>query len=303
MSKNRRIPFGYMIKNGVITTEPKEVYVVIKIFDEYLSGKSLNDIANQMQIEGIPYHPNEVNSWNRNMIKRIIENEKYLGTDKYPKLIDDVKFRKANEVKTKKATNLCMIPESVKEIRNLTVCDQCRKRMFRTQNGTWTCKTVRCIGIKHKVTDQMIISAVLNMLNSVIANLSLLDAGGELSIYKPNGHVAKQTNEINRMLDHTEIDHERIKAELFKLAEMKYKCCSYDDVPQNTEYLKDLFSNIKSLDSLDIELLKKVVRNIVISCYADISLEMINGVSIINTTARKEYNTYECYSDTCNENS
>ena len=292
-----------MIKNGNITTEPKEVYVVVKIFDEYLSGKSLNDIANQMQIYGIPYHPNEANSWNRNMVKRIIENEKYLGTEKYPQLIDEIKFKKANEIKTKKAANLCIVPESINDIRKLTVCAQCRKRMFRTQNGIWTCKTARCIGIKHQVTDQMIISAVLNILNSVIANPSLLDAGGELSIYTPNGHVAKQTNEINRMLDHTEIDYERIKAELFKLVEMKYKCCSYDDVPQNTQYLKKLFSDVKQLNSLDIELLKKTVRYIVIHCYASIRIELINGVSIINTTERKEYNTYECNGDTCNENS
>ena len=302
MSKNRRIPFGYMIKNGNITTEPKEVYAVTKIFDEYISGKSLSEIANKMQIYGIPYHPNEDNSWNRNMVKRILENNKYLSTEKYPQLIDEDKFTKANEIKTKKATNLCIVPESIKDMRDLNICSQCRKRMFRTQNGSWTCKNIKCVGIKHTVTDQMIISAVLNMLNSAIANPSLLDAEGELSIYTPNGYVAKQKNEINRMLDHTEIDHDRIKAELFKLTELKYKCCTYDDVPQNTKYLKDLLSEVKQMDSLDIELLEKSVRHIVIDCYASISIELINGVSIINTTERKEFDANECYRYIRNEN-
>jgi hypothetical protein len=149
----------------------------------------------------------------------------------------------------------------------------------------------------------MIISAVLNMLNSAIANPSLLDAEGELSVYTPNGYVAKQKNEINRMLDHTEIDHERIKAELFKLAEMKYKCCTYDDVPQNTKYLKELFSDVKQLNSLDFEIVKKSIRHIVISCYASINLEMINGVIMINTTERKDSDTYECNGFTCYKNS
>ena len=41
MLKNRVIPFGYCMKNGEITTEPKEVYAVATIFSEYLNGKSL----------------------------------------------------------------------------------------------------------------------------------------------------------------------------------------------------------------------------------------------------------------------
>lgn len=41
MPKNRTIPFGYGMKNGEITTNPKEVYAVVTIFDEYLKGKKL----------------------------------------------------------------------------------------------------------------------------------------------------------------------------------------------------------------------------------------------------------------------
>ena len=49
MPKNRTIPFGYCMKNGEITTEPKEVYAVVAIFDEYLKGRSLSEIAKLMQ--------------------------------------------------------------------------------------------------------------------------------------------------------------------------------------------------------------------------------------------------------------
>ena len=158
------------MENGEITTEPREVYAVAKIFDEYIAGKSLLDIANMMQIEGIPYHPQEKSQWNRNMVKRILENEKYLGTDRYPQVVDKAKFDKANEIKTKKATNLCIVPEDMKDIRNMTICSECRKRLFRNQNCTWNCKTYRCGGFQHKVTDQMIISAVLNILSELARN-------------------------------------------------------------------------------------------------------------------------------------
>lgn len=96
MLKNRVIPFGYCMKNGEITTEPKEVYAVATIFSEYLNGKSLLQIAKLMESEKIRYN-SDSDHWNKNMVKRIIENEKYLGTDKYPQLIDEDIFRQANE--------------------------------------------------------------------------------------------------------------------------------------------------------------------------------------------------------------
>lgn len=301
MSKNRRIPFGYIMENGEITTEPREVYAVAKIFDEYIAGKSLLDIANMMQTEGIPYHPLKKSQWNRNMVKRILENERYLGTDKYPQLVDKAKFDKVNEIKTKKATNLCIVPEDMKDIRNMTICSECRKRLFRNQNGTWNCKTYRCGGFQHKVTDQMIISAVLNILNSAIANPSLLETVGELSIYTPNGNITRQKNEINRLLDSPSIDYERIKAEIMRLAEIKYDCCTYDDVVQKTQYLKEQLADRKQLNELDMDLLNRCAVYISVSKNACITLEMINGVKLINNTKRKEVMADECYSNSCNE--
>ncbi len=37
------------------------------------------------------------------MVKRIIENEKYLGTDKYPQIIDEDIFKRANEKRVQKS--------------------------------------------------------------------------------------------------------------------------------------------------------------------------------------------------------
>ena len=166
MAKNRRIPFGYQMINGEITTHPREVYAVSKIFAEYLKGRSMLDISKDLQAEGIPYHPCEDSTWNKNMIKRILENEKYLGTEIYPQIISPDIFHRANNKKLKKATNICIVPDELKEIRNMTICAECRKMLFRNQNGTWTCKTYRCGAFELKATDQMILSAVLNMLNS-----------------------------------------------------------------------------------------------------------------------------------------
>ena len=106
MARNRTIPFGYMMKDGKITANPKEVLAVVTIFSEYLAGKSLSEIADQMTV---PY--SDGIRWNKNMVKRILENEKYLGTEIYPQLISKDIFKAANERKVKKATSLCVISE------------------------------------------------------------------------------------------------------------------------------------------------------------------------------------------------
>lgn len=297
MAKNRRIPFGYQMKNGEIVTQPRELYAVSKIFADYLKGKSLLEISRSMQEEQIPYHPGEDFSWNKNMVKRILENEKYLGTETYPQLISADIFHRANNKKIKKATNICIVPDELKEIRNITLCAECRKRLFRNQNGTWNCKTYRCSEFEYVATDQMILSAVLNILNSAIANPSLLDVEAEMSVYTPNGEVVKQKNEISRLMDSTDIEYDRIKTAILELAELKYECCSYDDVPQKTALLKEIMKGVKRLNTLDVELLLKCAEHITVSHNATIGLELINGVKLNNITERSS--EIGSYDDTC----
>ena len=67
-----------MMRNGEIQPKPTESKAVQNIFQAYLNGSSLLAIANWMSSQGIPYNGIDF-VWNKNMIKRILENEKYLG--------------------------------------------------------------------------------------------------------------------------------------------------------------------------------------------------------------------------------
>ena len=303
MPKNRTIPFGYCMKNGEITTEPKEVYAVVAIFDEYLKGRSLSEIAKLMQSEKIRYNAVS-DKWNKNMVKRIIENDKYLGNDTYPQLITEDIFKRANEKRVKKATTLDLIPDDLQEIRKRTYCSECGHRLSRIGGNSkyehWDCRNPDCYKLEYRLTDQMIIGAVLNVLNSAIANPSLLESGGDISIYSPTADIVRQQNEINRMTDSGHIDFDRVKAEIFRLAEMKYDCCSYNDSPQKTEELKSLLQNNEQLNTLDIGLFKSCVSKIWISHFCVFEVELINGVKIQNTTERVNKNEH---STECNDNS
>ena len=101
-----------MMKNGEIHQESAESKAVQEIFRLYLDGNSLLAIASMMSSKGVSY--NGINTvWNKNMIKRILENEKYIGRNGYPVLIDDETFQKANFQKKMKSTARAEISELV----------------------------------------------------------------------------------------------------------------------------------------------------------------------------------------------
>lgn len=290
MGKNRRIPFGYVMINGEMKADSIEMQAVTRIFVEYAAGNSLKTIANLMVTMGIPYYKDEPALWNSSMVKRIIENKTYLGSIRFPQIISHELYDRVNALKTDKATNICLVPERLKALRDMIVCAECGKKLFRNTDDTWNCKSDSCRRFSYIVTDQMIESAVLNMLNSAIANPSLVEAEGELSIYTPKGAVMRQKNEIDRLMDSVRIDFDKVKEAMIHLAELRYECCSYNDIPQRTELIKRLITDHDQLDELDTELVTRTVSKITVSHYATIGLELINGVKLTNITERNEVN-------------
>ncbi|WP_337403536.1 recombinase family protein, partial [Porcipelethomonas sp.] len=251
MKKNRNIPFGYTMQKGEIIAEPTESQVVKDIFKLYLDGKSMSEIARQMSISQVSYNGITFD-WNKNMVKRILENEKYLGKDGYPVLIDSKTFYHANVRKKSKATSVNEISEELKIIRSLSHCTECGHRLSRfggnTQTDKWDCRNPECSRFNYRLTDNMIKDILLHILNAVIANPDLLDTDSEISGYTPSIKVKCQQNELNRLMDNPQIDSEKVKTEILRLAELKYDCCNYNDSPQKTEYLKELISGREQLN-------------------------------------------------------
>ena len=78
-----------------------------------------------------------------------------------------------------------------------------------------------------------------------------------------------------------------------ELAELKYDCCTYDDVPQKTTLLKEVLAERQQLNALDTELLLKCAEQITVSHNATIGLELINGIKLNNITERsREIGSY-----------
>ncbi len=280
MKKNRILPFGYCMQNGEIIPQPKESEAVKQIFISYINGESLSNIADMMTANNISYHECS-EKWNKNMINRILENEKYLGNDEYLPIISQEDFTLANAKKQKKSTKVCVISDELNIIRERTFCKECGKRLIRiggnNRSEKWDCRNAECSRLGFRLTDNILIGSVLNVLNAVIANPKLLIAPQTENTYQPDMTITRQINEIDRLMENPGVNYESAKAEIVKLAELKYNCCNYDDSPQKTEQLLSLISEREQLNTLDIDLYKSTVSRIYISHFNFIEVEFING--------------------------
>ena len=78
MKKTRFIPYGYTIRDGRTVVEHSEADIIRYIFDEYIKGASLKDLAEDLTLRKIPY-TEKSDVWDKARIARIIDNAKYIG--------------------------------------------------------------------------------------------------------------------------------------------------------------------------------------------------------------------------------
>lgn len=91
----RHLPLGYRIENGEAKIDERTADQVRNLFAFYNEGFSLRDAADKVGLTG--FHSS---------IGRILKNEKYLGDDYYPALIDRETFEKTQMLRYEKAKSL-----------------------------------------------------------------------------------------------------------------------------------------------------------------------------------------------------
>ena len=88
-------PFGYKIENGLAVINTDAATQIKELYENYLSGLSLSGAAKKAGI--VTYH---------GTVKRMLQNEHYLGDTYYPAIIDSDTFQKAKSEQKKRAEAL-----------------------------------------------------------------------------------------------------------------------------------------------------------------------------------------------------
>ena len=101
--KNRKIPFGYMMKQGEIRICEQEACEVRNMFARYRQGASYAALAKDLTERRVCFLPGEY-QWNKHRVKRILEDERYCASTVFPPLITQAELRAVHSLKEEKQT-------------------------------------------------------------------------------------------------------------------------------------------------------------------------------------------------------
>ena len=183
----------------------------------------------------------EGKSWNKNMVARILENDKYTGADDYPKLVDTALFEAAS---TKRQTKQ-RLPER-------TPAQKALKRV---------CSKPPTSEIEQQVT------RLLGRLTEQPERITQPERTP-----KPT-HTNTQA-ELDDILNTQPLDEDAARSLICKLAQEQYDAIGNEEY--ETERLRRLFTAFECTAELNAELLQSTVSTVLVT-RQDVRLQLKNG--------------------------
>ena len=241
--KNRYIPFGYQIQNGDSVINTEQAATVQHIFYAYTEGQSFKEIAEYLTTSGTAYHFSD-NSWNKNIVARILANEIYCGAKGYPAIISKEVYSQAASIRSNKTVTYSAV---LKPFRSDMQCACCGERLYwRPRTQQWTCR--QC-GMWSKPMQPE------NMAQQIVDRLYQIQQHPEI-IHNPKEQcntrsieVAQLDHEIHTALALPELDADAIIDKILRRAELQFNYCAAGDDDPTTMQIKRACKEFKPTDT------------------------------------------------------
>ena len=179
MKKIRFVPYGYTIRDGHTVIDHSEADIIRHIFEVYIKGASLKEIADELTRRRIPY-TEKTDVWDKARIARIIDIANYTGSDSFDPIIDEELYEEATAVKSARRRNIITQEcEGIKLLRNRVRCAKCGAPMTRSicskrkTKESWTCTNDEC-GCRLRISDTELLLKINLIMNRIIENSYLV---------------------------------------------------------------------------------------------------------------------------------
>lgn len=226
---------------GEIVLNPEESPYVSMVFEQYQHGASFTDLAETMQDQGVPYDSGK--RWNKNMIARLLENQRYTGIMPYPSIISQEQFDAVAAIRAMK--------QVVKEI---TPAQKILRKKCDTQ-------------ITSNIEQQ-----VISLLNDLVEHPELVHTPMSESI--SSTEIAMLQQRLNTTLAMQPIDETLAKQLTYELASTEYSAIGSSEY--ETERIGELLLASEPAGELNEVLLQKCVEKVLVSKWI-VSLRLRNG--------------------------
>lgn len=217
---NRKVLYGYQIRNGMLEIVPEEQRTVGMVFTLYNAGASYQAISDALNRQSIPYC-REVPLWNKHKVKRLLENPRYTGKEEYPILVEADIFQAAQEKTAEKNARKQSHGEKP-AIARLTLYFRCTcgGKMTRLGGGWQNSGKLylRCEGCGNTAVMDMDATA-----NGIVRQFRDHEQPS-CTAYTPSAEVMRLDNAINRGLEQPD-SPEAVMALILQGAAARYACC------------------------------------------------------------------------------
>ena len=273
MKKIRYLPFGYHMVGGENEIVPEESELLQKLFDSYLKGTSLKRLADMAEQTGIKFREN-ADHWNKNMIARMLDDERYWNGSRLPSIISKEKGAAITAMRKQRTTSQCLIPFIQKRL----VCCSCGQLLKRNSKSFprihWDCQP--CGTRFGPITDTSLLQAVTEKLLAVCRNPRMAEpeqaTGDSLSM-----QAARLTNEIHQVLNQREVDPQRLLPLILECAAEKYKTCRIQASDHITMKISALLQEHCYDEKLERNLFEQTVEQVILKPDGTVQIRLLNG--------------------------
>ena len=269
--KKRYLPFGYAVQDGELIVVPKQETIVQNIFTAYVAGMTFQQIADSMISKGIEYRSGGT-VWNKNVISRILANETYCGTDRYPPIITKEIFQRAAQVRSAKASTYSV---TLAPFRKDMQCGGCGERLYwHGKTSQWHCR--QC-GMWSAPTEETALSATITeRLKWLQENSSQIRAPETHSAVK-SIESARLDREIQRKIATDGFVEDDLVFAILHRAELEYEFCSAGNADPATLQIQKACAEYEPTDGFPYTFYKEVVSKVILYRDTHIEFKLQNG--------------------------
>ena len=227
----RRLPYGYRFDGTTIVIDDIEGKVVKEIYELFCEGIYITKIKNYIKNFEMSRHK----------VKRILEDDVYIGENDLPKIIDEDLFETAQKIKNQRLNEIGKNQDKpysyVKEnFENKIVCGECGADYHRYKHGEeyiWNCshkvfkRKICCKNIS--LSDEQIENIWSNVIQKINENHNLLQLQKTIS-NKSLGRYNTLDREIKLAeTGEKEYSQEELIKLIYKRASVMYEMSDYKE--------------------------------------------------------------------------